>query len=339
MAILIVIFLIAVFVIIIFTASNTNDSKKSQAKNSEIRTIDLDVPNPIKNPEGFLDFIEKTDATYLWQIESQLDYTNNLQNIILRKALNDKSATGKFDKLHYLKILSKAKENTYSESELTENLDQKLEFVTSFKIAGTFISNRKENLIFNIDEGSIVILERDPYNKFDENAIVIRHDKSIIGYVPRNETNEISEIIKYNHIAKIADIIYIDDYIDVIVNIYQSSELNDNPQYYLSNATILELRSKKIDSKFLRPKKDADDVNAFYKKKVVISGDFDFFVDRNDLAQILYDFGADIDCQVTEKVSYLIAGKNSGWKKLEKAEEFGVLVLNESEIKKILSIS
>jgi len=87
---------------------------------------------------------------------------------------------------------------------------------------------------------------------------------------------------------------------------------------------IISFKKNKIDSIYLKPKKDADDTNMFYNKKVVITGNFEFFKDRNELAKILYDSGADIDMVVSQKTNYLISGKDSGWKKLEKAKEFGL---------------
>ena len=102
---------------------------------------------------------------------------------------------------------------------------------------------------------------------------------------------------------------------------------------------IILFKKNKIDSIYLKPKKDADDTNMFYNKKVVITGNFEFFKDRNDLAKILYESGADIDVGVTEKIDYLISGKDSGWKKLEKAKEFGIMIFNEDEILKILGIN
>ena len=41
---------------------------------------------------------------------------------------------------------------------------------------------------------------------------------------------------------------------------------------------------------------------------------------------------------VSKKTNYLISGKDSGWKKLEQAKEFGIMIFNEDEILKILGI-
>ncbi|WP_394265162.1 BRCT domain-containing protein [Bergeyella zoohelcum] len=89
---------------------------------------------------------------------------------------------------------------------------------------------------------------------------------------------------------------------------------------------------KKIDRKYLFPKKDVEDTSSeFYKKKVVISGIFEHFEMRNDIAKILYDLGADIDTSVTERTDYLIKGENCGWSKEEKAIRFGCIICTEAE--------
>lgn len=89
---------------------------------------------------------------------------------------------------------------------------------------------------------------------------------------------------------------------------------------------------KKIDRKFLFPKKEVEDTSSeFYKKKVVITGDFSHFRTRNEIAEILYNLGADIDTSVTEKTSYLIKGENCGWSKEAKAIDFGVIIYTEQE--------
>lgn len=87
---------------------------------------------------------------------------------------------------------------------------------------------------------------------------------------------------------------------------------------------------KKIDRKFLFPKKEVEDTSSeFYRKKVVITGDFKYFQTRNQIAEILYNLGADIDTSVTEKTDYLIKGEKCGWSKEAKAIDFGVIIYTE----------
>ena len=344
------IFIIIILLVIIILSASSNKSevwdlsekddygnKVKKDYKSGLKTIELDVPNPnIVEPKVFLDFIRDTPSEYLWQVESNLSYSGGIKNIVLLKAIKEKSKNNTFNYNYYLKVLEKTEKNNNTPDDF--NVDKLYNYVYSFKIAGSFISIRKEYIIFDIEEGTEVELKRDIYNKFDSNAISVTYKNNLLGYVPKESIPEVSEIIKNKFIAKISDIIYKNDYIDVIIYLYISEEKNENPLYFLDNEKILELRDRKINSSYLKPKKDAEDVNMFYKKKVVITGIFDYFVDRNDLAKILYESGADIDVGVTEKIDYLISGKDSGWKKLEKAKEFGIMIFNEDEILKILGI-
>ena len=84
--------------------------------------------------------------------------------------------------------------------------------------------------------------------------------------------------------------------------------------------------------------------NPFYKKKVVISGTYENWPDRNDLASIIKSMGADIDTNVTVKTNILIAGAGVGPKKLEKMQaniDAGkdAVIYNEIDIIHILSTS
>ncbi|PIE50770.1 MAG: hypothetical protein CSA38_02045 [Flavobacteriales bacterium] len=304
---------------------------------NSVQTIELDVPDPeMVSPERFLSFVEETPNEYLWQVQSQLDNANKLKNIVYKRAMSEKQEFDDFDKQKYLTILQKLEEGLIDEQEL--NIPNDYSLVSIFDLAGGHIPHRKEYIIFDVEEGDEVILKPEPHNTYDKNAIAIFHKKALIGYVPRKKNIDIREEIKFNFKAYVADIIYQDDYISVCIYLYRNEEKNTKPEYFLSSETLTELRSRKIESKYLRPKKDAENINMFYKKKVVITGTFDRFPDRNDLAIYFYESGADIDVGITERVDYLIAGENAGWRKLEKAEEYGIDVFSEDEIIKILGI-
>jgi len=60
--------------------------------------------------------------------------------------------------------------------------------------------------------------------------------------------------------------------------------------------------------------------NPFYGKKVVISGTYQKWTNRRDLAKILKSYGADIDTSITKKTNILCAGNGVGPKKLEKMQ-------------------
>ncbi len=76
---------------------------------------------------------------------------------------------------------------------------------------------------------------------------------------------------------------------------------------------------KPIASELLKP--DFDSVknkdNPFFGKKVVITGEYENWPDRNKLASIIKDLGADIDSKIGKNVQILIAGKGAGPSKLK----------------------
>lgn len=106
----------------------------------------------------------------------------------------------------------------------------------------------------------------------------------------------------------------------------------------------MKMTHQKIISDNLKP--DFESVenkdNPFYKKKVVISGTYDTWPDRNELAQIVKSLGADIDTGITGKTNILIAGKGVGPKKMEKMQaniDAGkdAVILDENQIIDILN--
>ena len=94
-------------------------------------------------------------------------------------------------------------------------------------------------------------------------------------------------------------------------------------------------KHEKIDSVYLAVKKDAPKDSFFYGKKVVISGVFRE-VGRNQLAKVLQMRGADVNICVSKRTDILICGKNCGWSKVKKAEKYGVRMIDEDELLKIM---
>lgn len=88
--------------------------------------------------------------------------------------------------------------------------------------------------------------------------------------------------------------------------------------------------TKSIESKLKRPKEDVEDTSHFfYKKAVVITGTFDNFPIRNDMAKLLYNCGADVNSSISKKTNYVIVGKEAGPKKLEKIAELNIEIIDE----------
>ena len=113
----------------------------------------------------------------------------------------------------------------------------------------------------------------------------------------------------------------------------QSSHLKSGNNNYV---TIPHDSEDKLSGDIL--KKDLSNANPssiFYDKKVVITGIFP--ISRYQLAEILkYKMGADIDLAVGKNTRYLLVGSAPGDKKIEKAEELGVDIIEEDEVMSLI---
>lgn len=92
--------------------------------------------------------------------------------------------------------------------------------------------------------------------------------------------------------------------------------------------------SKKIDSGFIYPTtKPKYENHYFYSKKIVITGEFTAFPkQRNKLAQILFDCGADINTGISKNTDLVLVGTGAGPKKMEKINALSIAVMNEEEL-------
>ena len=97
--------------------------------------------------------------------------------------------------------------------------------------------------------------------------------------------------------------------------------------------------TKGIQGDLKRPKNIVDDENHFFCKKiVVITGTFEKFQLRNDMAKLLHECGADVNSSISKKTQYVVVGRDAGPKKLEKIEEFQIPIITEEEFCKIFNI-
>ena len=85
---------------------------------------------------------------------------------------------------------------------------------------------------------------------------------------------------------------------------------------------------------------NADPNNPFYNKKVVITGVFD--IERNELAQRLKSFGADLDTGITKRTNYVFVGRDAGPSKLSKLkslieEGYPIRQLSQNDVTQILN--
>ena len=117
----------------------------------------------------------------------------------------------------------------------------------------------------------------------------------------------------------------IENFLDV-ANIhcaYESAQLPGSVPNEPKRTFIPTEKSQKIRGELLKPALDDVQItnNPFFNKKVVISGTYNEWPDRKDLAKILKKLGADIDSDVTAKTNYLCAGMGAGPSKRKKMEK------------------
>ena len=97
--------------------------------------------------------------------------------------------------------------------------------------------------------------------------------------------------------------------------------------------------TKKIASNLKQMNTNVEDTShIFYQKKVVITGSFDRFPIRNDMAKLLYDVGADINTSISTKTDYVIVGENAGPKKLEKIAKLGIEIISEKKFLELFNL-
>lgn len=116
----------------------------------------------------------------------------------------------------------------------------------------------------------------------------------------------------------------------IITTDFGFEENIENKKSNFDYSKIEYYREKKIDKQFLYPIKNLEDTgNFFFGKKVVITGDFEKFKNRNEIAKLLWEAGADVDVSCGKYTDCLIVGDNAAESKIEFAEEFGVNIFYE----------
>lgn len=105
------------------------------------------------------------------------------------------------------------------------------------------------------------------------------------------------------------------------------------------------LEKKKIDLSNRKRLDDAEIENKdsiFYNATIVITGDFEKFPNRNELAAKLQSLGARITSSVTRKTTHLLVGEGAGPRKLERVRElqddgYEIVMLREHEFAHLIS--
>lgn len=112
-----------------------------------------------------------------------------------------------------------------------------------------------------------------------------------------------------------------------------------NLNYNITSEDIIAYQDKKIERQYLYPKKDlVDRSHYFYGKKVVITGDYNSFSNRNEMAKLLWEVGADVDTGIGKYTEVLIVGDYPGNSKIVQAEDMGIEFITENEFLNYFSI-
>lgn len=119
----------------------------------------------------------------------------------------------------------------------------------------------------------------------------------------------------------------------------RSSKSNSNNPFGYTQEELISFSEKKIEKQYLYPKKDLEDKSHFfYSKKVVITGDFEHFEDRNEIAKLLWEVGADVDTGVGKNTNALVVGENPGPSKMMLAEDMGIDFITENEFRELFEL-
>ncbi|MBS9775049.1 MAG: BRCT domain-containing protein [Tenacibaculum sp.] len=97
-----------------------------------------------------------------------------------------------------------------------------------------------------------------------------------------------------------------------------------------------EYDSKRYDSDLKVPNLDIEDKShLFYDKKIVITGTFENFPKRQEMAEMIKNVGGDNNTSISKKTDFVIIGTNAGPSKMKKIEELGIKTLTETEFIKL----
>ena len=111
---------------------------------------------------------------------------------------------------------------------------------------------------------------------------------------------------------------------------YQKNNIKRKASFF--NDEFENLKERKISSELKIMKTDLiDKSHFFYQKKVVITGIFNNYPIREEMAKLLHDVGADINTSISKKTDIVVIGEKAGPKKLEQISSFNIKTITEEE--------
>jgi len=215
---------IACIVLIVCIAySSGGNNNKIPFTNIQSQSVELSVPNPeTANPKDVVRFILSRDSDVVRQIYHQLKQKGIIIPEQLDKLFHDKINCSL---LYYRPIYwgFDIKEYQMEKENLSQYSDQYY-----FGIKGLQVKSYQKKLEDCVVYDQVT-LKKEPHNKYDPNAIKVVSPSGLIGYVPRDETDEVKSIIDKSHKAFIFRITDIDGFIDSDVVIYYNLNLPNEP--------------------------------------------------------------------------------------------------------------
>lgn len=184
-------------IIVVLFFVHTTSAKPLERSNTKSYTVDF--PNPeVASPKDVLEAIDNLAPFEVSQIERFLE-SQGLNYDDYKSAFRDK-LMNRFNKAKYSYLLDSGEK--FSNKTDKEN-------VLHFDVAGCFVKGRKSHLLNNCSIGDEVTLVPEPKNKFDSNAIRIRCNGKLIGYIRADETDIVHDILENDYYAYLT---FIDDF-------------------------------------------------------------------------------------------------------------------------------
>lgn len=103
---------------------------------------------------------------------------------------------------------------------------------------------------------------------------------------------------------------------------------------------IAKVETKQISTELRNP--DLDKINdkghVFYNKNIVITGEFEKFTNRNEIAKLISSTGGLLKSTVNSKTDYVIIGSEAGPKKIETINALGIKTYSELDFYKLFNL-
>lgn len=302
--------------------TNTETPKKKE------REINIDIPHPDKSSLiSQLLFVDKMGPFTIRSIFPKLDREYALNHVV-RGAYLEKLGADTLNLQRYLNMLPASDINDYFSNDIENH-----KIYEVFEVRGVSFGGRGYFLGSKRAVGEQVELRPEPTNPRDKNAIGIYYQNRLIGYVPKEKTHEYKEIIEDNYYAELV-YFHDDGYTDALVALYECNEKKEINGRSLSQ--IRELQGYEIDKKYYTPKKDVATNAMICGKKIVILGDFEKYPDKNEIAELFYEAGADLDKTINGKIEYAMVGKNVSQAKIDRLRSLSIIMMDENNFEKFL---